>query len=94
MQNEEEQKDPKEALRAYVIDSKVYAFVTRYKPCYDEFEADETFTDSTLRKWFNAYRCSMGDPLVLYLEDLQKQGFRMVASDVLKEPVLPVKVVG
>ncbi len=93
MQNEEEQKDPKEALRAYIIDSKVYAFVTRYKPCYDEFEADEAFTDSSLRKWFNAYPKTVGDPLTLYMDELEKQGFRMVASAVLNEPVLPVKII-
>lgn len=94
MQNEDESKDPKEALRAYVIEGKVYAFVTRYEPCDDEFEADEAFTDSTLRKWFNAYPKTVGDPLTLYMDELAAHGFRMVASAILGEPVLPVKIIG
>lgn len=89
----EEVQDPLESLRAFVIESKVYAFAYQYEPCDDEDAADEVFTDEKLRKYFNAYPRTTGDPLVLYVDELLTNlGFRMSHSSLLNEPVIFVRI--
>ena len=85
----EEPVDPRESLRAFVIESKVTAFAYQYEPCTSEEEADEVFTDEKLRKYFNAYPRTTGDPLVLYVDEfLANLGFRMSHSALLNEPAI------
>lgn len=89
----EQQTDPFVALRTFVIESKVVAFAYKYEPCNSEADADETFTDEKLRKYFNAYPRTTGDPLVLYVDELLANlGFRMSHSSLLNEPAIFVKV--
>lgn len=88
----EEPVDPRESLRAFVIEAKVAAFAYAYSPCSFEHEADEVFTDEKLRKYFNAYPRTTGDPLVLYIDEhLLPLGFRMSHSALLGEPAIFVK---
>lgn len=85
----EEPVDPRESLRAFVVESKVAAFAYQYDPCSREDEADEVFTDEKLRKYFNAYPRPTGDPLVLYVDEfLNNLGFRMSHSALLNEPAI------
>lgn len=88
----EEPVDPRESLRAFVIESKVTAFAYQYEPCNSEDEADEVFTDEKLRKYFNVYPRTTGDPLVLYIDEfLASLGFRMSHSSILGEPAIFVR---
>lgn len=90
---EDEVKDPKEVLYNYVSTAKVAAFERKYEPCDTPGYADKTFTDSELRKYFNAYKVAAGDPLVIYLDDmLEPDGYRLVDDDILGEPVLCVRL--
>ena len=89
--NEEEEKDPRDVLYNYVSTAKFSAFTKRYKPCDDPGMADRTFTDSELRKYFNAYRVPAGDPLVLYLDELLGPAdYNLVDDGITGEPVLCV----
>lgn len=84
--------DPRESLRAFIIEAKVTAFAYAYKPAFKEEDADEVFTDEKLRKYFNAYPRTTGDPLVLYIDEhLLPLGFRMSHSQLLGEPAIFVK---
>lgn len=88
----EEPADPRESLRAFVIEAKITAFAYAYEPASSEEDADEVFTDEKLRKYFNAYPRTTGDPLVLYVDEhLTPLGFRMSHCEVLGEPVIFVK---
>lgn len=88
----EEPADPRESLRAFVIEAKVTAFAYAYEPADSEFEADEVFTDEKLRQYFNAYPRATGDPLVLYVDEhLIPLGFRMSHSQLLNEPAIFVR---
>ena len=88
----EELVDPYESLRAFVIQSKVSAFASQYDPCNSEADADEVFTDDKLRKYFNAYPRTTGDPLVLYVDEyLAALDFRMSHSSLLNEPAIFVR---
>lgn len=92
MKEETEEKDPREALRLFVIEAKVSAFAYQYEPCNNPIEADRSFTDDQLRKYFNAYPKSVGDPLSIYIDEhLLPLGFRMVHDEILCEPVIFVK---
>lgn len=89
----EEPVDPRESLRAFVVESKVAAFAYQYEPCTHEEDADEVFTDEKLRKYFNAYPRTTGDPLVLYVDEfLANLCFRMSHSSLLNEPAIFVKL--
>lgn len=91
--NNEEEKDPREDLHNYVSTAKFAAFTKRYEPCNDPDKADKTFTDSELRKYFNAYRVPAGDPLVMYLDELlYPAGYELVDDGILGEPVLCVRL--
>lgn len=88
---DEEIKDPREALRNFVIEAKVYAFCSQFEPCNID-DADEIFTDDMLRKYFGAYPRTVGDPLTIYVDEhLSPIGFRMIHSRAIGEPVMPVK---
>lgn len=91
-EEETEEQDPLETLRMFVIQSKVTAFAYAYDPCDNELEADEVFTDQKLRKYFNAYPKTAGDPLMIYVDEhLYPLGFRMMHSAALGEPAIFVK---
>lgn len=62
-----------------VIEQLVEAFLEAYDPCYDEWHADETFTMSKLRQFFNAFAPTPGnvDPIKEYLDMLTANGFTM-----------------
>lgn len=90
--DETEEMDPLEALRAFVVEDKVTAFAYAFTPCENELEADEVFTDQKLRKYFNAYPKTAGDPLKIYVDELlYNLGFRMKHSAVLGEPAMLVR---
>lgn len=90
--NDEEEKDPIEDLYNYVSSAKITAFMNRYEPCGNPDEADKTFTDADLRKYFNAYKVPAGDPLVVYLDYyLDPADYKLVDDGILGEPVLCVR---
>ncbi len=76
----------KVSLRDFIVPAKVSAFVHGYVPCREGDEGYEQFDDARLREVFKAYVCSLGDPLKLYVEDLQLAGFQMTCSMVTGEP--------
>lgn len=75
----------------FIITQKVDAFCGTYIPIEEEQAADEVFTDTKLRKYFQAYPRNIGDPLAGYLDMLTgKHGFKMQTS-ITGEPALFVK---
>lgn len=76
------------SLRDFVIPEKLQAFVRGYVPCKEGDPGYEQFDDARLREVFKAYVCSLGDPLALYIEDLQMAGFQMVISMATGEPCI------
>ncbi len=76
----------KVSLRDFIVPEKVQAFVRGYVPCKEGDPGYEQFDDSRLREVFKAYVCGLGDPLALYVEDLQAAGFQMACSMVTGEP--------
>lgn len=71
----------------FVIPSKITAFCSEYKPLDEWQEGCDTFTDYQLRSYFKAVVCPLGDPLALYLQELEYKGFKM-KNDVCGEPVI------
>ena len=59
-----------------------------YAPCREGDDGYEQFDDARLREVFKAYVCSLGDPLALYVEDLQMAGFQMACSMATGEPCI------
>jgi len=86
LQNEPEV--AKISLRDFVVEQKVSAFVSGYAPCKEGDSGYEQFDDARLREIFKAYVCGLGDPLKLYLDDLQMAGFRMECSMLTGEPCI------
>ena len=85
------QGDPEVAkisIRDFIVPAKVTAFVHGYVPCNEGDDGYEQFDDSRLREVFKAYVCGLGDPLKLYIEDLQMAGFRMECSMATGEPCI------
>ena len=78
----------KVSLRDFIVPAKVTAFVNGYVPCREGDDGYEQFDDARLREVFKAYVCSLGDPLALYIEDLQMAGFQMACSMVTGEPCI------
>ncbi len=78
----------KVSLRDFIVPAKVSAFVHGYVPCREGDDGYEQFDDARLREVFKAYVCSLGDPLALYIEDLQMAGFRMECSMATGEPCI------
>lgn len=95
--SKEEQKelDPRESLRNFVIESKVRAFTAKFKPFVDDGSLDcvpdRIFNEQSLRKFFGAYPKTVGDPLVIYLDEyLAYEDFNMEVDELGDEPVLKV----
>jgi hypothetical protein len=81
----------KVSLRDFVVPQKVSAFVRNYEPCSEGDDGYEQFDDGRLREVFKAYVCGLGDPLKLYIEDLQFANFRMEISMATGEPCIFAK---
>ena len=74
-------KDSEVKIDSFIIPQKVSAFVEQYSPAPHETMATEVFTDARLRVFFQAYPIlGVGDPLQLYIESLEANGFRMRVS--------------
>lgn len=72
---------PEAKIESFFIRQKVSAFVEQYSPAPREAMATEVFTDARLRVFFQAYPIlGLGDPLQLYIESLEANGFRMRVS--------------
>lgn len=74
-------------LQDFVIPSKIQAFCNQYKPQDNWTEDCDVFTDYQLRTYFKAVVCPLGDPLSLYLQELEMRGFKM-RNDECGEPVI------
>lgn len=74
-------------LRDFVIQSKIKAFCDQYAPQDHWTEDCDIFTDYQLRTYFKAVVCPLGDPLSLYLQELEMRGFKM-RNDECGEPVI------
>jgi len=94
MAEEKEPTDPREALLPFITEARVASFVRTYSPCDNEMDSDETLTTANLRKYFDAYVKTCGDPLSIYLDSYlcsPRYGFTMQTSALLGEPVMYVK---
>jgi len=78
----------KVSLRDFIVPAKVSAFVHGYAPCNEGEDGYEQFDDARLREVFKAYVCTLGDPLKLYVEDLQMAGFKMEISMATGDPCI------
>lgn len=74
-------------LQDFVIPSKIQAFCNQYQPQDHWTEDCDVFTDYQLRTYFKAVVCPLGDPLSLYLQELELRGFKM-RNDECGEPVI------
>ena len=74
-------------LQDFVIPSKIQAFCNQYNPQDHWTEDCDVFTDYQLRTYFKAVVCPLGDPLSLYLQELEMRGFKM-RNDECGEPVI------
>lgn len=88
-----EPRDPRDALMPFITEERVNAFCRTYLPCDNEAESEETLTTADLRKYFDAYVKTCGDPLSIYIDDyLRPKGFTFQTSHILHEPVMYVKL--
>lgn len=78
---------PEVTLQDFVIPAKIAAFCERYKPQEKWTEDCDMFNDYQLRTYFKAVVCPLGDPLALYLQELELRGFKM-RNDESGEPVI------
>lgn len=78
---------PKVSIEDFVSTHKVIAFCTTYVPVEVESADCEVFNDARLRKYFQAWPRNIGDPLNVYLDMLERNGFRMRTS-VQGEPAI------
>lgn len=67
-------------LEDFIIPQKINAFQNAYAPCNDERAATAIFDDSRLREFFKAWICKEGDPLAIYVERLERLGYRMTVT--------------
>lgn len=74
-------------LQDFVIPSKIQAFCNQYQPQDHWTEDSDVFTDYQLRTYFKAVVCPLGDPLSLYLQELEMRGFKM-RNDECGDPVI------
>ncbi len=84
---ERDTEQPEATLMDFVIPAKLEAFFEEYRPATRWTEDCDIFTDYQLRTYFKAVVCPLGDPLALYLQELQKHGFKM-RNDECGEPVI------
>lgn len=75
----EEAKEQGTTLESFVIYQRISAFTTAYQPCEEE-RATNIFNEAKLRDLFKAWPCSLGDPLGIYLEQLETSGFKLTIS--------------
>lgn len=76
------------SIEDFVIRQKIDAFCESYVPEETEQDAEEIFNDSRLRKYFQAYPRNIGDPLIAYINILEREyGFRM-HTGISGEPVI------
>lgn len=86
-----QQDDSKATLNDFYIDQKVTCFCNTYVECPSEMEADEVYTSTKLRKYFEAYHISgLGDLLSVYLNALEEHDFHLRTS-ISGQPALFVK---
>ena len=82
----ESSEEQKATLADFVIEQKITAFTRTYQPCPARL-ATKTFNDTNLRTFFKAYPCTLGDPLTIYLNRLEEEGFTMEV-DMMDEPCI------
>lgn len=70
----------KVSIEDFVSTHKVVAFCQSYMPCDAEGDGVEVFNDARLRKYFQAFPRNIGDPLNVYLDMLQRNGYVMQTS--------------
>ncbi len=75
----DEAKESGTTLEAFIIPQRVAAFKDAYQPCGERC-ATETFDETRLRDFFKAWPCSLGDPLQIYLSELERVGFMLQVS--------------
>lgn len=74
----------------FFIPQKVTAFRESYSPASDDTDADEIFDDARLRQYFQAWSRPTGDPLIEYVNELEKLGFRF-KTIITGEPAICVR---
>ena len=87
---EKEQNENTEGKVSFFISQKVDAFLDSYMPAKDDTDADEIFDDARLRKYFQAWPRPTGDPLIEYIDELEKAGFKF-KTIITGEPAICVK---
>lgn len=88
--SEESEKKEAVSLDDFVSPHKVKAFTMAYIPVETESMADEIYTDTRLRRYFQAFPRNIGDPLITYLDLLEEHGF-VLRNSITGEPALFVK---
>lgn len=76
-------------INDFVARQKVSAFASAYEPASEQTFTTEVFNEIRLREYFKADVCTLGDPLVVYLDLLEGLGFNMTTS-IQGEPVILV----
>ena len=91
--DEAEEQDTREALRNFVVNAKVSAFIDKYDPCNSLYEENAiVLNESDLRKLFGAYVKTVGDPLVIYIDEFfAPGGYKMMVNDLTGEMVMCVR---
>lgn len=89
--SKQQQDESKESLNDYFVEQKVTCFCDTYEDCAEERKADEVYTSSRLRKYFEAYYISgLGDLLTVYVNQLVQRGF-LFRTSITGEPAIFVK---
>lgn len=84
---QESENQPRVTLEDFIVPAKIQAFVEEYEPAATEAEAEEVMGDAALRTFFQAFPLAIGDPMTLYIDALQRNGYRLrVTSN--NEPAL------
>lgn len=83
----QEQDQPRVSLEDYIVPAKIRAFVEEYTPAATEAEAEEVMGDAALRTFFQAYPLGIGDPLTLYIDALERNGYQLRVTS-SNEPAL------
>ena len=85
---EPEVEAPKVSLYDFIVMDKIEAFARCYTPVDHQTETCEVFDDARLREFFKAYVLSLGDPLNLYIMELNALGFQMNVQVSTGQPVI------
>lgn len=92
MSKDKEETQSEVTLSDFIVPQKIVAFCDAFEPA-DIYRLDgelEIFTDYRLRSYFKAVPCQLGDPLSIYIERLENQGFKM-RDTILGEPAILCK---